>query len=255
MFRFLSFLLILLGAGALAYGGYQYLQEQNGASDIAPRAEAAFDIAEGEASEPVRAGSQGARDLPIPSLDEAGDGGDMFGVASIGTGDVMGALQEVPIAHETPSSAQFGRAFTVTVAIDATGDSSAADALPGNGNIVESVAQISASVRASVSGEAFDVEAITPEIQRVSPLTENVWRWKVTPTATGNQDLVIELFALIGDEALPVRTFRDSVEVEVSRLGQAIAFARSVSPITIVAGGIGSLLAGLFGFISFFRRR
>ena len=37
--------------------------------------------------------------------------------------------------------------------------------------------------------------------------------------------------------------------------GQAIALAQSVSPITVVAGGIGSLFAGLFGFIGFFRRR
>ncbi|MEM7458478.1 MAG: hypothetical protein AAF331_03340, partial [Pseudomonadota bacterium] len=62
-------------------------------------------------------------------------------------------------------------------------------------------------------------------------------------------------FALMGEEALPLRTFRDSVQVEVSRIGQAIALAQSISPITVVAGGIGSLLAGLFGFIGFFRRR
>ena len=66
---------------------------------------------------------------------------------------------------------------------------------------------------------------------------------------------MIELFALVEDQALPLRTFRDRVEVKVSRVGQAIAIARSVSPITVVAGGIGSLLAGLFGFVGFFRRR
>ena len=143
----------------------------------------------------------------------------------------------------------------MTVSLDATGDDSATDSLPGTGNIVEGEAQISDTVQALVSGEAFKVEAITPATQRISPLTENVWRWKVTPTAVGNQELVIELFALMDDEALPLRTFRDSVQVEVSRIGQAIALAQSVSPITVVAGGIGSLFAGLFGFIGFFRRR
>ncbi|MEM1146252.1 MAG: hypothetical protein AAGH49_00595, partial [Pseudomonadota bacterium] len=91
--------------------------------------------------------------------------------------------------------------------------------------------------------------------QRVSTLTENVWRWRVTPTAVGTQELVIELFALVGEEALPLRTFRDDVDVRVSRLGQAIAIARDLSPITVVAGGIGSLLAGVFGLIGFFRRK
>ena len=56
-------------------------------------------------------------------------------------------------------------------------------------------------------------------------------------------------------EALPLLTFRDSFEVEVSRIGQAVALAQSISPITVVAGGIGSLLAGLFGFVGFFRRK
>ncbi|MEL7111661.1 MAG: hypothetical protein AAGK93_01825, partial [Pseudomonadota bacterium] len=62
-------------------------------------------------------------------------------------------------------------------------------------------------------------------------------------------------FVIHQGEELPLRTFRDSVEVEVSRIGQAIALAQSISPITVVAGGIGSMLAGMFGFVGFFRRK
>ncbi|MEM9055161.1 MAG: hypothetical protein AAGB16_07535 [Pseudomonadota bacterium] len=244
MFRFLSFLLILAGAAALAFGGYQYMQTQQEAAPL-PQNASGFDIASSPATK--------ERSAPSPDFSKSGFDDDMAGVAMT-TNSMVDSLQRVPIAHETPSRAQFGRAFTVTVAIDATGDDTAADALPGTGNVVEGTAQISGTVRAQVSGEAFTVRAITPETQRVSPLTENVWRFKVTPTAIGNQDLVIELFAIFDGEALPLRTFRDSVEVRVSRIGQAIAFAESVSPITIVAGGIGSLLAGLFGFIGFFRK-
>ena len=40
-------------------------------------------------------------------------------------------LKSVPVAHETPSSAEYKRAFDVTLAIDSTGDDTAADALPG----------------------------------------------------------------------------------------------------------------------------
>lgn len=246
MLRFLSFLLILIGVAALAYGGYQYMNAgSNRASVTAPPPPGSVGFE--TSSNPVVA-SSGSTRSGSAKPDE------MFGVASA-TEDFLGSLRTVPIAHETPKSAHFGRPFTVTVALDATGDDSAAEALPGTGNIVEGEAQISDTVQALVSGEAFKVEAITPATQRISPLTENVWRWKVTPTAVGNQELVIELFALMGDEALPLRTFRDSVEVEVSRIGQAIALAQSVSPITVVAGGVGSLFAGLFGFIGFFRRR
>ena len=250
MFRLFSFLLIMVGLAALGYGGYQYYQsEQMGVQSAPPPpGSIGFDA-------PVTAGSSNTRSLSSPAPSFSAEDEEFFGVASASS-DFMSSLRTVPIAHETPSSAQFGRPFTVTVALDATGDDTAADALPGSGNIVEGEARISSSVRALVSGESFDVEAITPSTQRISPLTENVWRWKVTPTAVGSQELVIELFALMdNDEALPLRTFRDSVEVEVSRIGQAIAIARSVSPITVVAGGIGSLLAGLFGFIGFFRRR
>ena len=248
MFRFLSFLLILVGLAALSYGGYQYyLSTQSSESHAAPPAGSmGFD---GSDETPVVAGTSPSRSLTTESAEDD----DFFGVASADS-DFMSSLRTVPIAHETPKSAQFGRAFTVTVAIDATGDGTATDALPGEGNIVEGMADVSSSVQAQLSGQAFDIEIITPATQRLSPLTENVWRWKVTPKEVGSQVLVIELFALMGTEALPLRTFRDSVDVEVSRIGQAIAIAKSVSPITVVAGGIGSLLAGLFGLISFFRR-
>lgn len=253
MFRFLSILLILVGAGALAFGSYQYLQAEqqsdHAASALPPSGSIGFDRP-GSSESPI-AGSPRTRSLSPPAS-PADD--DFFGVASADS-SLMSSLRTVPIAHETPSQAQFGREFTVTLALDATGDDSAIDALPGNGNVVEGEARISSSVTALVSGETFEVRAITPETQLISPMTENVWRWKVTPTATGKQELVIELFANLDGQALPLRTFRDEVEVNVSRIGQAIAIAKSVSPITVVAGGIGSLLAGLFGFVGFFRRR
>ncbi len=253
MFRFLSILLILVGAGALALGGYQYLQTQpqseRAASAPPPSESFGFDAPAG--SESPIAASPRSRSLTQPS---SSSDDDFFGVASADSG-LMTTLRTVPIAHETPSEAQFGREFTVTLAVDATGDDTAADALSGRGNVVEGEAQISSSVTALVSGDTFEVRAVTPETQLISPMTENVWRWKVTPTATGKQELVIELFANLDGQALPLRTFRDEVEVNVSRIGQAIAIARSVSPITVVAGGIGSLLAGLFGFVGFFRRR
>lgn len=248
MFRFLSLLLILAGLGALAFGGYQYFQAdpQLESRSTPPAGSSGFD----SASEPVM-----ARSMPSKPTASADEDDEFFGIASADS-DFMSTLRTVPIAHETPKSAVFGRPFTVTLALDATGNDRAVEALPGTGNVVEGEARISNSVRALVSGQSFDVEDVTPQTQRISPLTQNVWRWRVTPTAVGNQELVIELFALTeDDQALPLRTFRDTVEVEVSRIGQAIAIARSVSPITVVAGGIGSLMAGLFGFVGFFRRR
>lgn len=168
---------------------------------------------------------------------------------------MLDRLRDVPIAHETPGEARYNRAFEVTVAIDATGDTTAADALPGTGNIAEGTAQVLDKAQATLSGSAFDITLVSPAIQTVSPVTENVWRWKVMPVEMGTHELRIELFAMDGDEALPVRTFRDTVEVKVSRLGQVIAAADTYDPLFMIVGGIGSLLAGLFGVFRFFRGR
>ena len=62
--------------------------------------------------------------------------------------------------------------------------------------------------QATLTGSAFDIELVSPAIQTISPVTENVWRWRVTPVATGMHELRIELFALENDEALPFRLRR-----------------------------------------------
>ena len=107
MFRFISLLLILAGLGALAFGGYQYFQpEQSPAkrSASSPAGSTGFDAP----SEPVV-----ARSTPSP---EASDD-DFFGIASV-EDDFMRSLRTVPVAHETPKTAVFGRAFTVTLALE-----------------------------------------------------------------------------------------------------------------------------------------
>ena len=243
MFRLLSIVLVLLGLGALGYGGMRLLSQEYGeppmvsASAPAPEvglpdpvtsAPVAEPVLVEPEPEPINAAPQPSIIEPSKELIDAAPSTKDVGDAPLGKGGGDETFEEADTA---------------------------ADALPGRGNIVESVAQITPSVQATLSGEQFSIEPVTPLVQRVSPMTENVWRWKVTPLEAGGHDLVIELFALIGDEALPVRTFRDKVEVDVSRVGQAIAFAQSVSPVAMVLGGIGSLLAGLFGVARFFRGR
>ncbi len=264
MLRLLSILLVLAGLAAVSYGGYRYLQEDGATESVASEdfnvevaavEEDAIIVLE-ESAAPMPAfeappKTAATRSLSIPGAEDAAE--KILGPETVQE-DFLSTLQMVPIAHETPTSAQFGRAFEVSVAIDATGGDSAADALPGRGEIVESKAQVSADVRATLSGDQFEIEAVTPVIQTVSPIQENVWRWNVTPLESGAHDLTIELFALNGDRALPVRTFRDEVEVNVSRIGQVIATANSFSPIAVVIGGIGSLLAGLLGVLRIFRR-
>jgi hypothetical protein len=161
-------------------------------------------------------------------------------------------LRTVPVAHETPRSAEYKRAFNVTFAIDATGDTTAADALPGRGVIEESQAKVSGRVEVRVSGAAFNIVAASPPVQTLSPMTENTWRWSVTPLSAGDHDLVFEVFAIDSDAVTPLRTFQDTVTVKVSGLNRAIAFADQANPLFVLLGGLGSALAGLFAAFRFF---
>ncbi|MEO1643266.1 MAG: hypothetical protein AAFR74_08015 [Pseudomonadota bacterium] len=246
MVRLFSIILILLGLAAAGYGGLRLLSDDTAEPGVSPSVSGA----EVRQVEIVRSGDRGS----------AKDTGGLSSGLDDAMADVMttapsfiDTLQKVPLAHETPERARFGRAFDVTLAIDGTGDDSATEALPGRGRIVEGEGFVGVNARATLSGAAFDIEATTPGTQTVSPITENVWRWRVTPRETGAQQLTLELFALDGERALPVRTFKDEIIVEVSRFGQAVAMAQSISPLAMVIGGIGSLIAGLFGAARFFR--
>ncbi|KCZ58903.1 hypothetical protein [Hyphomonas chukchiensis] len=168
----------------------------------------------------------------------------------------MESLQTVPVAHETPRTAEYKRAFDVTLALDATGDDTAVDALPNRGgNIVTGEAKVSERVEARLSGANFEIVEMSPGIQKLSPLTENVWRWSVMPLSAGDHDLVFEIYAIDQDSVVPLRTFRDTVTVQVSGLNRAIAFADQANPLFVLLGGLGSAIAGLLGAVKFFGRR
>ncbi|WP_300395163.1 hypothetical protein [Henriciella sp.] len=249
MLRLFSLILLLAGLTFLGWGGYRYyMEEQVVGSGSQVAEDQPFQSSSPQASGPARRSGETAAFEAAPAES------DTFGIASA-TSEMMARLRTVPIAHETPTDAKFNRAFEVTVAIDATGDETAADALPGEGNVVEGEAQILDKAQATLTGPAFDIDPVSPSIQRISPVTENIWRWRVTPLETGMHELRIELFALENDEALPIRTFTDRVEVRVSRLGQALAMADTFDPVFMILGGAGSLLAGLFGVFRFFRGR
>ncbi|MFN4025324.1 MAG: hypothetical protein ACK4MQ_10850 [Hyphomonas sp.] len=177
------------------------------------------------------------------------------GVTTAVSPSFIDSLKTVPVAHETPASAEYKRPFNVTFAIDATGDTTAADALPGRGVIREDQARVSDRVEVRLSGASFTITPTSPPVQSLSPLTENTWRWSVTPLTAGDHDLTFEIFAIDSDEVVPLRTFRDTVTVRVSGINRAIAFADQANPLFVLLGGLGSILAGIFGVARFFVKK
>ncbi len=197
-----------------------------------------------------------ARSAPIEAL-EAGAAPDVLAMPAPAPArqSFEDTLQTVPVAHETPRSAEYKRAFDVTFAIDATGDVTAADALPGRGIIEEGEAKVSERVEVRLSGAAFNILAASPPVQTLSPMTENTWRWSVTALSAGEHDLTFEIFAIDSDAVTPLRTYRDTVTVNVSGLNRAIAFADQANPLFVLLGGLGSALAGLFAAFRFFGKK
>ncbi|MEM1106514.1 MAG: hypothetical protein AAGH87_09000 [Pseudomonadota bacterium] len=161
---------------------------------------------------------------------------------------------EIPIAHEAPREAQFGVPFDVSLAIDASGAPSARGGLRGGGEVVEATVVLSGEVQARLSGgTAFEVEALSPLEQTLSRSVANAWRWSVTPLASGQHTLIIDVFQKTETGALePVSSYRDTVMVEVSTLRQAITLAQTANPLFMVLGGIGSVLGGAVTALRFF---
>lgn len=295
MLRFLSILVLLAGLLVAGYGGARLMEVYSPKSEMmvaaapieAPSAMEDDILAEAlpEAAplppgpeEEIIAETASApklsRSIPAPTLDEpmfstqgaeetrALDTETMAGIqvapdvmAPDGSAAFINSLKSVPVAHETPSAAEYKRPFEAVLAIDATGDDTAVDALPGHGNISEGTAQVSRTVEARLSGSGFAIKAMTPEQQTISPLTENTWRWSVTPLTAGNQELTFDIYAIDDGPAVPLRTFHNTVTVKVTGLNRAIAFADQANPLAVFLGGVGSVLAGLFGAIKFVRRR
>lgn len=168
-------------------------------------------------------------------------------------------LRTVPIAYETPKTAAFNSTFTVTLSLDARENATTAiGGLSGssNTNVAEADVQVSNRVTANLVGldQAFEVVPEFSEPQRLSTSTESVWRWKVTPLKSGSQRLEFEIYAIDeNDDRQRIVSFKDTVTVEVSRIGQAMFLAQQYNPIVVILAGFGSLLAGIFGVLRFFK--
>lgn len=80
--------------------------------------------------------------------------------------------------------------------------------------------RISDRMEAHLSGTAFQISTITPELQAVTWNAPTEWKWEVQPTQYGRHNLHLTLTAIITtkDSSMPrtIRTFDKTIEVEVS---------------------------------------
>lgn len=80
--------------------------------------------------------------------------------------------------------------------------------------------RISDTMEARLTGTAFQIGAITPEIQGVTGKEVTNWKWEVRPTQYGRHNLHLTLSAVVTvkGSSVPrtIRTFERTIEVEVS---------------------------------------
>ncbi len=104
-------------------------------------------------------------------------------------------------------------------------------ALTAAGEKVGATVRVSERMEARLSGQNFQITAITSELQAVSRTRETRWRWEIHPQETGEQKLHLTLTAIleIDGKSTPrtLRTFDKHIEVTVTPGQQIAAFFKN----------------------------
>ncbi len=99
------------------------------------------------------------------------------------------------------------------------------------GEKVGASVRVSNRMEARLSGRNFEITAINPEVQAVARREVTEWKWGITPTAHGKQNLHLTLSALLSieGESTPrvIRTFDRIIIVEVTIGQQAKVFIKN----------------------------
>lgn len=145
--------------------------------------------------------------------------------------EIVGQLQLGNIAFNTPIALNIEDTVTIHLAIS---QSAAVPELKKliseNGAVEGAQVLISNDMEAHLSGAGFKITPVTQERQAVSSnLTE--WKWDITPTAEGHQQLHLSLDAIITvhDASLhrTIRTFDKPIEVQVTPKQRVLGFVRN----------------------------
>ncbi|MFN3591242.1 MAG: hypothetical protein ACK4TG_03555 [Thermaurantiacus sp.] len=161
---------------------------------------------------PTAPDEQPAADALLPC---AASGGTML---TRGQCDAVAGIRAAKGSYNAPEEMVRGERFRIRFALSRTGDAAATERAVGQlpGETVTIDTRASASMRATLSGQAFEIDALSPERQDLSARTTASWEWDVTPTRAGSQILTLRTFAeipdgerfLIADEQIEDRLIR-----------------------------------------------
>jgi hypothetical protein len=138
--------------------------------------------------------------------------------------DIDRALKALPLGHiafNAPTELREGEAAEIQLLLSLRKPTSVLqDELTEMGEREGARVKVSDVMEARLTGPGFEIEAITPERQLVSPGANTEWKWEIEPTETGSQRLHLTLSALIDvkGERTPraVRTFEKPIVIQVT---------------------------------------
>lgn len=119
------------------------------------------------------------------------------------------------------------------------------------GRVESARIRISESIEARLSGGAFDIHPVTPELQALSAESATEWKWEVQPKESGRHRLFMTINAVIEEsgQKRTIRTFDREIQVYVppTAMQRAVSKSSAWTPIVLIA-----VLIVLFFFV---RRR
>ncbi len=142
--------------------------------------------------------------------------------------DAVNNLEWGNIAFNTPQKIRLEEPKIIELVLSPTQSiEELQSSLESQGQIESAEIRISNRMVAHLSGTGFKIEAlIEEEEEQLISSEQTQWKWEVTPTKSGSQNLHLTLFAIInvsGQEGkYRIKTFSETIEVEVS-VGQHVS--------------------------------
>ena len=141
--------------------------------------------------------------------------------------EIVSNLEWGNIALDTPKKMKFEESKIIELLLSPTKSvQELQSSLKSHEHTESARIQISNRMKADLSGLGFKIEALVPQEQAVYRGKTTQWKWEVTPTKDGDQNLYLTLSAIINvsNQKVPlvIRTFDKKIEVEVS-VGQGIS--------------------------------
>lgn len=146
--------------------------------------------------------------------------------------DIIRDLQWGNIVFNAPTAIQFEGSEVVELLLSSTKPIRQLQSeLDRRGETESAKIKISNRMKANLSGQGFNVQALFPEEQAIRSEATTRWKWEVTPVEEGSRNLYLSLSAIVTvagrDAPFVVRTYSKDIEVAISTGQRASKFFSS----------------------------